>query len=270
MGIGAAVGGLASLGGGLLKSGAASSASGAQAQAAMMAAMLQMQMFQQTQANEAPFISAGKDAIGAVQAMTGTNPGGNPLTAPLTSRFMPTMEQLAATPGYQFTLDQGLKATQNSFAAKGLGTSGPALRGAADYASGLASQTYQQQFGNYWAQNRDIYNMLAGQGQLGANVAVGQGNQGIQVGANVGSNLISGGNAQANGILGSANALTGGINNAIGYGMMGAGTPQGSLFSQGGNWLTNAWNGGGESVGNTMANYPGSGFDTWSIPPSQW
>lgn len=49
---------------------------------------------------------------------------------------------LAQTPGYQFALTQGLKATQAGFAAKGLGSSGAALRGAADYTTGLASQTY--------------------------------------------------------------------------------------------------------------------------------
>jgi hypothetical protein len=57
-----------------------------------------------------------------------------------------TQAELAATPGYQFTLNQGLQAVQNSAAAKGLGVSGAALKGAADYATGLADSTYQTQF----------------------------------------------------------------------------------------------------------------------------
>lgn len=56
---------------------------------------------------------------------------------------------LEATPGYKFTLDQGLKSTQNSFAAKGLGNSGAALKGAAQFTTGLADQTYQSQLNNY-------------------------------------------------------------------------------------------------------------------------
>jgi hypothetical protein len=58
----------------------------------------------------------------------------------------PTQAQLEATPGYQFTLQQGLESTQNSAAARGLGNSGAALKGAATYATGLANQTYQNQF----------------------------------------------------------------------------------------------------------------------------
>ncbi len=56
---------------------------------------------------------------------------------------------LEATPGYQFTRDQGLKATQNSFAARGLGSSGAAVRGAADYVTGLSNQTYEQRVQDY-------------------------------------------------------------------------------------------------------------------------
>lgn len=56
---------------------------------------------------------------------------------------------LESTPGYQFTLDQGLKATQNSFTSKGLGNSGAALKGAASFASGLADQTYSNRLNEY-------------------------------------------------------------------------------------------------------------------------
>ena len=41
----------------------------------------------------------------------------------------PTQAQLAATPGYQFTLNQGLESTQNSAAARGLGNSGRGSEG---------------------------------------------------------------------------------------------------------------------------------------------
>jgi hypothetical protein len=58
----------------------------------------------------------------------------------------PTQAQLEATPGYKFTLQQGLESVQNSAAARGLGSSGAALKGAATYTTGLANQTYQNQF----------------------------------------------------------------------------------------------------------------------------
>lgn len=56
---------------------------------------------------------------------------------------------LEATPGYEFTKTQGLKAVQNAAAAKGLGGSGAALRGVADYVTGLANSTYEQRLGDY-------------------------------------------------------------------------------------------------------------------------
>lgn len=59
-----------------------------------------------------------------------------------------TLDQatLESLPGYQFTKTQGLKAVQNSAAARGLGVSGAALKGAATFATGLADSTYTNQF----------------------------------------------------------------------------------------------------------------------------
>ena len=73
-------------------------------------------------------MQGGQQALTQLQGLTGTGVGGNPLTAPLTSQFQPTMAQLEQTPGYQFSLDQGLKATQNSYAGQGLGASGAAMK----------------------------------------------------------------------------------------------------------------------------------------------
>jgi hypothetical protein len=57
-----------------------------------------------------------------------------------------SQQVLDNTPGYQFTLGQGLESTQNSAAARGLANSGAALKGAATYATGLANDTYQSQY----------------------------------------------------------------------------------------------------------------------------
>ncbi|MEQ6654667.1 hypothetical protein ODX32_10845, partial [Salmonella enterica subsp. enterica serovar Typhimurium] len=58
----------------------------------------------------------------------------------------PTAEQARATPGYQFTFNQGMQGINSSAAAKGLGVSGANIRGAADYATGLADSTYNDVF----------------------------------------------------------------------------------------------------------------------------
>lgn len=202
----AVIGGISSL------FGAGASAYGAsqQASAAGNAAQVQQNMFNQTQHNLKPFIEGGQTEFS------------NLLNAipELSKPFNPTMQDLAATPGYQFVLGQGLRATQNGSAAQGLGRSGPALAGAANYAEGLAGTTYQQQFQNYLAQNQQRYNMLAGPASLGEQAAAGQGGISAQVGQNIGNSIIGQGNAIAGGAVGVANSLQGGANNYLQYALM--------------------------------------------------
>ena len=210
------VGGVASA---VIGSQSASKAGKVQARAAASAAAASKAQYEQTRADLAPFRQAGINSLTQLQKLTGTDVGGNPLTSPLTKPFNPTMADLEATPGYQFTLAEGLKSTQNSYAAKGLGQSGAALKGAAQYSTNLASTTFQQQFDNYLKQNNQIYGMLSGQVSLGENAAAQTGNFG-QAAVNAQNNLTtSGAAAQAAGIVGSGNALIGGINsisNSIG------------------------------------------------------
>lgn len=213
MGIGAALAG-GSILSGLLGAGSSIIAGNQQASAANNASAAQLAMFQQIQKNLQPFITGGTGAFNAVSNLTGTGPGGNPLTAPLTKPFNPTMADLAATPGYQFTLDQGLLATQNGYAAQGLGQSGAAVKGAANYAEGLASTTYQQQFQNYLQQNQQIYNMLGGLAGTGENAAAGLGNAGLQAQSTASGYSTSAAAAGAAGLVGATNALGGGAVNA--------------------------------------------------------
>jgi len=180
------------------------------------------------------------------QAQFSSTPG-NPLTAPLTRPFQPTMAELEQTPGYQFTLNQGLRAAQNAATSMGLGQSGPAIAGAADYAAGLASQTYQQQFQNYWANNMNLYDMVAGLTTMGQNAAAGVGTAGIQTARGAGEALMGGANALAAGQVGAANAWSGAAGNvgnlAMFYGMQNNGlfgspsAPAPATYS-GGNWST--------------------------------
>jgi len=198
-----------------------------------------------------PFIGAGESALGKLQQLIGTNAGGNPLTAALTKPFEPTLAQLSSTPGYKFALQQGELATQAGASAMGqgsavsgapgtagIGASGPLGKGLANYAEGLASQTYQQQFSNYLTQNQQIYNMLAGQVNMGAGTAATLANAGTTAGGQSANALLTGAGqygsltsagaaASAAGIVGAtggiSNALTGAGNNALLYGVLGAG-----------------------------------------------
>jgi hypothetical protein len=246
MGLGAAAGGLAVGGASLLNSSAAKSGSNQMATGQMLAAMIQQQMFNTVQNNDQPFISNGTNASNSLATLTGTNAGGNPLTAPLTAQFQPTMAQLSATPGYQFSLQQGLMATQNGYAAQGLGSSGNALMGGANYAQGLASTTYQQQLQNYMAQNQQTYNMLNGQVGSGLTAAGQVAGAAGTASTNMGASVASAGNALGQGTVASTSALTSPLATT---GYLAAGNPQfsNSLSTAGGS-LSNFFGGGALSA----------------------
>jgi hypothetical protein len=190
---------------GSILDGGAGDAADAQVEAAGIASATQLKMFEETKKLLAPFIGMGTEGI---DAFSSALPG---LTKPINI----SQQWLEKTPGYQFTLDQGLKSTQNSYAAKGLGASGAAMKGAAEYATGLASNTYQQQFQNEMSQRSQIYNMLMGPVTLGANAASGQASQGMQLGQNLSNIQLGVGNANANAAIGKAQ----GVNNLIGTGL---------------------------------------------------
>jgi hypothetical protein len=211
----AAVGALAS---GIIGSGAAKDAARVQKQAADEAVAAQQAQFAQIQDNLRPFMTGGTNALnslewglgtGGVQPTTGLGAGQS--AGGLVAPFQPTMAQLEQTPGYQFTLKQGLESTQNSYAAKGLASSGAAMKGAANYAEDLASTTYQNQFNNYLAQNLQQYNMLAGLTNIGENAAAQLGSFGQRSVEQENQYATSGAAASAAGMTGSANALTGAL-----------------------------------------------------------
>lgn len=227
--------------GGIATAYSANKASQAQQQAAQNAANINEQQLQNTQnintqnqANLAPFRAIGTDAYNILApqlpALT------TPTTAPTFSPFVaPDIVNDINAPGYDFTRTQGLKAVQNSAAARGLGSSGAALKGAATFATGLANSTYGDVYNRALAgytTNRDTslasfgatqtaqsnaFNRLSALINTGASVAgagATAGNQSALIGTsganNVGSNIIAGGNAQAAGY----NAIGGAISNA--------------------------------------------------------
>lgn len=203
MGIGAAaavgIGAAASIGGALISANASKSAASTQANAANRAADLQLQEQQQVRSDLAPFRTVGENATNRLAAFQGL-PGIDTLPPGAENSF------LENTPGYQFALTQGLKSVQNSAAARGLGTSGAALKGAAGFATGLAQNTYQQNLLN-------PLEFLSGQGE---SAAAQTGQLGTQGAATAGAGIVGAGNAGAAGTVGAANAAAGGLNSAAG------------------------------------------------------
>ncbi|MBB3521043.1 DNA transfer protein p32 [Rhizobium sp. BK456] len=195
------------VGSAVVGAGASLAGSSMQAKSTQKASDVQERMYQQTREDLLPYNTAGQDATKMLS---------NRLTE-LTSPIVMDQATLEKTPGYQFNLTQGLKSTQSSAAARGLGTSGAALKGAATFATGLADSTYQNQFNNANTNQTNAYNRLIGLASLGESAAAQTGAYATQTGQSIGNNLIQGGNAQAAGINGAANALTNGVNSYASY-----------------------------------------------------
>lgn len=186
MGIAGAVVGAAVVGG-VGSSIAAGSAAKAQKSAANTASQEEMAQYQQTRSDLLPYQQMGQTAGNQLMAQMGS------LTKPMSL----TQSQLEATPGYQFDLSQGLKSTDNALGARGLLNSGAVMKGASTYATGLADNTYQNQFNDYQTQNTNAYNKLLGATQLGENAAAQTGSYGTTTAGEVASNTVGAGNAAA-------------------------------------------------------------------------
>lgn len=202
--------------------GATKSAAAAQTAASNSALAQQQAQFAYSQGNELPYIGAGQVAQQGQNALLQQY---EPVVDNLQNQLIglgssaTAQNFLEQTPGYAFTLQQGLKSTANAAAARGLGVSGAALKGAANYATGLANSTYQSDYAdasNNLTQANNTFQGLFGdygsQASLGENASVGAGNQGQQASNNT-SNLLTGeGNSVASSQIAGANALTSGVN----------------------------------------------------------
>jgi hypothetical protein len=250
LGVGAAAGvagGALSYAGQSKVASASQSAAQLQYQESQNALAQQTSEWNQQQANQAPFLKAGQTAIGDLSQLTA--PGGS-LSQPWTGTFTaPTAAQAAATPGYQFTLQQGQNAIQNSAAAQGNLLSGGTEAALDQYSQGLASTNYQQSFNNALSQYGTAYNTfennqanqfnrLASVAGLGQTTAAQLGTEGQQAASNTANIDLTTGAQQGQDLVNAASSRASGYN-AIGNSIGGAGSyasllPLYSLMSQGG------------------------------------
>jgi len=221
-----------------------SKAAGAQAKAADQAAQLQHQdqqaslaeqqrQFNISQGNLAPFLKTGTQATQQLSQLTGT-PGQGLLT-PFSEQFQaPTAAQAEQTPGYQFQLQQGLNALQNSAAARGGLLSTGTAKNINDYAQGQAASNYSQTYNRALGEYQQRYNVFEGNqantfnrlsalsgggqtaantlGQLGQATASNVANINEVAGQQQGNSIMNAGAARASGYAGVANSITGGLN----------------------------------------------------------
>lgn len=195
-----AVGGGA-LVGSILGGGAARDAAAAQEAAARESAQAQLQMYNQTREDQAPWRAAGADALKQLQ-----DPG-----------FQKTfsMSDFAADPGYQYRMSEAQKALSHNAAANGSMFGGNFAKALNQNVQDQASQEYQNAYNRFNNDQSTRFNRLSSIAGLGQ-TANGQVQQAGQSAANgLSSAYGSIGNAQAAGAIGQANATTNGIGQGL-------------------------------------------------------
>lgn len=154
-------------------------------------------------------LQAGQSAPADYSA-TGINQGG--LLRPF------AMSDYQADPGYQFRLDEGMKALERSAAARGGLLSGASMKGIERFGQQTASDEYQNAYNRYQTNQGNQFNRLAslaGVGQTATN-ALGQagqayagsvGNLAMTNASNVGNAQLSAGQSRASAYQGIGGAL---------------------------------------------------------------
>jgi hypothetical protein len=171
-----------------------------------------------------PIFGAIASRVGNIELPGGyriTTTGGTPAVTTTTPGQTSAQQQQAAfdrfhaSPGYQFSFDQGQQAVENSAAARGGVHSGATMKALDRFGTGLANQEYG-----------DYYNRLAAEAGIGQ-TAVAQGNAAAQNYGNNASQLAQNtgaarasaygqaGQAWSNAYGGVASAINGGIGNYL-------------------------------------------------------
>lgn len=239
----AAIAGVAGIGSAVANIFGANDAAKAQEQAAAQANQEILQQQQQGLTAQKSYFDTGTAPLSTI-ASGGSTAYQNLLNAIPNLTAPITMDQatLEKTPGYQFNLSQGERGVQLGSASIGL--SGAQAKAAAQYATGLADSTYQNQFNNANTNKQNAFNFLLQTALPGINAAGTYGAVGTAagnatlgntqaVGNSIAGNTVGAGNAAAaadiatgknigNAFTSGATAVAG-LNNPFGnYGMYGA------------------------------------------------
>jgi hypothetical protein len=181
----------------------ANKASKAQLQGAREGAAAEREMFERQVELQEPFRQVGVNALPDLVAASQYDPF--------------TIDKFQADPGYGFRLKEGIRALENSAAARGGLLSGNAMRGITRYGQGLASEEFDKAFNRYqagFASRLNPLQALAGVGQTSANTLTGAAGQ---LGASLSNLAVGAGNARASGYAGTANALASGLGQGLNY-----------------------------------------------------
>lgn len=185
----------------MVQADSANNARNQQNQAANRANAVAGQQYAQERADQEPWRQVGMRALSGLEG----------------SEFQQDFDgrSLGQDPGYQFRLQEGMKALQGSAAAKGSLNSGGTLKALSRYGQDVASEEYNNAYNRFNADKDRRFNRLASLAGLGqtANAQVGQAGQSFSNA--IGQNAMAQGNANAASSIAQGNA----INNGVSQGM---------------------------------------------------
>jgi hypothetical protein len=241
-GIGAAVMAAGTVIGGGLSYMGSQNAANAQRDAAAQSAAVQREMADKSIAAQRdmfdigrtdlqPYRESGVTAQNQLLSLLGL---GGDTTAPEYGKYTKDfgMSDFTTDPGYQFRLDQGMKALNASAAAKGMGMSGANIKGAIGYGTDMGNQYYQQAFNNYQTNRANRLSPLmdftrigqasaAGSAAAASNLGSNLGTTYSNLGTNLGKTATDAGAAEAGGYTAGGKAINQTIGN-LGNQYMGA------------------------------------------------
>lgn len=217
-----AISGISGLIGSSTSANAQQQAAQAELQAQEAAIAAEQGMFQTGLGYTAPYATLGTGSEEELMAEMGILPGetatGNFSGSGGFLGAEPNISDPSQLPGYQFTLGQGLNATNNAASATGTAAvpgstnySGAQQKADIGYAENLASTYYGNFLQNYWANQNNRYNMLSGLSNQGLGAATSIQGNAVTAGGQVGTTGISGATAANNFNVGAANTQAAGI-----------------------------------------------------------
>lgn len=223
--VAAGVGAAGAIGGAVISGNAAKSAAKTSAQAADRSLAVQQQQFDQTTANNKPFLTTGTSALNQLAGLYGldtVDSSGNVVTGTGKGNLAGN-ETFYQTPDYQFAFDQGIKGIDAGAAARGMLDSGATRKAELKFGSNIASGAF-----NGYA---DRLRQLAG---IGQNAANSQASAGANFANSYGNTITNAAGDQANATLIGASGINNSINELIGAARYGLGkSPLSSSYSGG-------------------------------------
>lgn len=220
-----------------------------QASAANNANNTQLQMYNQTRADQQPWRDAGAGALSQL----------NQQMPDLTRNF--SASDFQADPGYAFRMQQGQRAIERSAAARGGLDSGATLKALNDYGQGMGSQEYGNAYNRFTNDQTNRFNKLSSLAGIGQTANGQIANAGMNTANNISQNTVGAANASAASQIGSANAMAGGLNQGMNTWMQTS--MMNRMFPQA---PGTPYTGAGMSIPQTGYNYGGLGVNTNLMP----